>query len=62
MTATSEAPSLTIRPLSASDSIEALTALLHRAYAGLGARGPRQLQLKGIEHPVMAYAVQTLEP
>ena len=29
---------------------------------GLGADGPRQLQLKGIEHPVTAYAVQTLEP
>jgi adenylate cyclase len=30
--------------------------------AGLGAHEPRQLQLKGIEHPVMAYAVQRLEP
>ncbi|KAA2235004.1 GNAT family N-acetyltransferase [Salinarimonas soli] len=39
MTATTEAPALTIRPLAASDSIDALTALLHRAYAGLGARG-----------------------
>ena len=30
--------------------------------AGLGAQGSRQLQLKGIEHPVTAYAVQALEP
>jgi GNAT superfamily N-acetyltransferase len=30
---------LTIRPLSGSDSLEALTALLHRAYARLGAMG-----------------------
>jgi adenylate cyclase len=29
--------------------------------AGLRADGPRQLQLKGIEHPVTAYAVQALE-
>ena len=28
-----------LRPLSASDSLEALTALLHRAYARLGAMG-----------------------
>lgn len=31
--------SLTIRPLAEGDSIEALTALLHRAYAGLAALG-----------------------
>lgn len=31
--------SLTIRPLAESDSIEALTTLLHRAYAGLAALG-----------------------
>ena len=30
---------ITIRPIHAGDSIEALTALLHRAYAPLGARG-----------------------
>jgi len=30
---------LTIRPLAASDSLEALTELLHRAYAALGAQG-----------------------
>jgi adenylate cyclase len=29
--------------------------------AGLGAQAPRQLQLKGIEHPVTAYAVQARE-
>jgi len=31
--------SLTIRPLDAGDSVEALTALLHKAYASLGAQG-----------------------
>jgi len=31
--------SVTLRPLAASDSLEALTALLHRAYAPLGAMG-----------------------
>jgi GNAT superfamily N-acetyltransferase len=30
---------ITIRPLAASDSIERLTALLHKAYASLGAQG-----------------------
>ena len=30
--------------------------------ADLGAHGPRRLHLKGIEHPVSAYAVQALEP
>ncbi|EIM30269.1 GNAT family N-acetyltransferase [Microvirga lotononidis] len=34
-----ELTSLTIRPLAEGDSIEALTALLHRAYAGLAALG-----------------------
>jgi adenylate cyclase len=29
--------------------------------AGLGVQGPRQLQLKGIERPITAYAVQALE-
>lgn len=29
---------------------------------GLGSDGPRMLQLKGIEHPVTAYAVQALSP
>jgi GNAT superfamily N-acetyltransferase len=32
-------PPITIRPLEPGDSIDALTALLHRAYAPLGARG-----------------------
>jgi GNAT superfamily N-acetyltransferase len=31
--------SITIRPLAAGDSIEALTTLLHKAYASLGAQG-----------------------
>lgn len=35
----SEASTLVIRPFAASDSIEALTGLLNRAYAGLGALG-----------------------
>jgi len=36
-------PSFTIRELRDSDSIEELTDLLHRAYAGLGARGLQYL-------------------
>jgi GNAT superfamily N-acetyltransferase len=32
-------PTITLRPLAASDSLEALTALLHRAYAHLGEMG-----------------------
>lgn len=34
-----ETSALVIRPLAQADSVEALTALLHRAYAALGAQG-----------------------